>query len=444
MNVAEHTLRDFLQAHRLHHPQVTGLVVALSAGPDSVALLQATARIGPVLGYRIRALHVHHGLHPDATTWASLAQAQAAAVSISCSVLRVSVPAGPSVEAHARQARYNALAAALAPDEALLLAHHQDDQAETLLLRLMRGAGLRGLAAMRSETVWRTATGQSMRCWRPWLSVSRAALAEARQPEADYVHDPANQDPQFDRTLLRHQVLPLLHTRWPQATGLLARSAAQLAAHSQALDVLSGFFLQHAGARAVSAHQFVVSRSSLIDLPDAALQAVMASWLQQIGAPSLPVRFVPRLRPELLMARADAQPCLSWSGWSLRRYRDQVYLRHDAAHPELPDDHGHWTHPRQPLHWAGQVWTLARLGLPLNDTDPRLDQPWQLMPRQGGEYGQPPDQSKPQTLKQWAQDRGIPPWQRDRYVGVWVGDTLLTWVPFIPDEWREMPVLPSG
>ncbi|MEL0027195.1 MAG: tRNA lysidine(34) synthetase TilS [Perlucidibaca sp.] len=167
-------LRVFLQARRQDTPAVAGLVVALSGGPDSLTLLLAAAQIAPAEGLRLRALHVHHGLHADADAWAAQAQAQARAVATDCQVLRVTVPAVASVEGAARAARYAALAAALAPDEALLLAHHQDDQAETLLLRLMRGAGLHGLAGMRPVSSWRGADGREIPRWRPWLDLAAA------------------------------------------------------------------------------------------------------------------------------------------------------------------------------------------------------------------------------------------------------------------------------
>lgn len=214
-------LRQFLQARRLDAPGIAGVVVALSGGPDSLTLLLAAAAVVPETGLRLRALHVHHGLHADADAdaWAAQAMAQSAAAGVPCRVLRVRVADEASLEAAARRARYDALAAALAPDEALLLAHHQDDQAETLLLRLMRGAGLHGLAGMRPLSSWRGDDGRTIARWRPWLALPRTTLERWRPralaclrshdpslPEAALlpVADPANHDARFDRSLLRH------------------------------------------------------------------------------------------------------------------------------------------------------------------------------------------------------------------------------------------------
>lgn len=429
-------LQDFLLARRADAPTVTGLVVALSGGPDSLTLLLAAAQVAPMAGYRLRALHVHHGLHADAEAWAVQAQAQARALDVPCDVLRVRVPEAASIEAAARQARYDALAAAMVPDEALLLAHHQDDQAETLLLRLMRGAGLRGLVGMRPVSSWRLAEGHTLARWRPWLDLPRAVLsrwlpravacacshdpalpAEALTP----VVDPANHDARFDRTLLRHELLPLLATRWPEAAAQLARSAAQLAGQASALDTLADALLTQAGLMA--AEDAPLSLPVLAGLDDAALQSVVARWLARRGTPPLPVRYWPRVRRELLDARPDAAPRLAWAGWSLRRYRQQLYLLTDVASPPLPAGVP-WPDPGQPLNWAGRAWQAHDLLPDLTPDDPRLAQPWRLAPRQGGERWRPPGRTQSVSVKHWCQQQGIPPWQREQVVCLWVGDSV--------------------
>lgn len=432
-------LRAFLTARRADAPGIRGLVLAHSGGPDSLTLLLAAAQIAPLLGYRLRALHVHHGLHADADAWAAQAMAQATAVSVPCDVLRVRVPAGASIEATARAARYDALTAGLATDEALLLAHHLDDQAETLLLRLMRGAGLHGLAGMRPVSAWRAPDGRETARWRPWLSLPREALARWRpRAEAclrshdplmpacalDPVQDPANSDPRFDRTLLRHELLPLLSRRWPEAAGQLARSARQLAGQAQALDALADDWL----ARAVLPSG-ALSLPLLTGLDDVTLQAVVSRWLSVRGAPSLPVRYWSRLRAELLRARADSLPQLAWAGWSLRRYREAVYLLADASLQALPAGGADWPDPRVPLQWAGREWLAAELVPGLAEDDPRLVLPWRLAPRRGGERWRPPGKAHSVSVKHWCQEMGIPPWERGRVVCLWVGEAVLAVVP---------------
>ncbi len=413
-------LRQFLQARRLDAPGIAGVVVALSGGPDSLTLLLAAAAAVPETGLRLRALHVHHGLHADADAWAAQAMAQSAAAGVPCRVLRVRVADEASLEAAARRARYDALAAALAPDEALLLAHHQDDQAETLLLRLMRGAGLHGLAGMRPLSSWRGADGRTIARWRPWLALPRTTLERWRPralaclrshapslPEAALlpVADPANHDARFDRSLLRHELLPLLASRWPEAAGQLARSAAQLAAQASALDALADALLASAGVRADAPGPLPLPMLAALD--DAALQAVLARWLVRRGAAPLPVRYWPRVRGELLAAREDAQPRLEWAGWHLRRYRDGIFLcspdNHDAAGPDVMP----WPDVCLPLVLDG--WCLQLLNLP----DIPVQQGWSLRRRRDGDRWRPAGR-RLQSLKSWCQQQGIPPWQRDR------------------------------
>ena len=420
-------LDAFLRARQLDAPHITGLVIALSAGPDSYALLCAAKQLASVLGFRLRAVHVHHGLHPNADSWALLAEQQAAAWQVPLQVLRVQVPVQASIENAARRARYDAIAALMSESEALLLAHHQDDQAETLLLRLMRGAGVQGLAAMREQSVWRSSNAQlpAMLRWRPWLGQSRQTIMQWLNSvsELAVVQDPANADPRFDRSLLRHQLLPLLQQRWPQASQLLARSGQQLAQQADALNELSDKLLQQLSddGKTLNIHE-------LNALSDASRQAAIARWLQRKGAPTLPHRYWPRVKGELLQARADAQPQLAWVGWSLRRYRERLYLRHDELIKDLPAPTC-WSNPLEPIEWAGRMWSLNELCPHLSKNDPLLDKPWRIAPRSGGERFSKHSIS----LKNWCQEQGIPPWQRDRLICIWAGEKVVA-VHLMADE----------
>lgn len=444
-------LEEFLRRRQADTPWCHGLVVGLSAGPDSLALLLAAADIAPKLNFSVRALHVHHGLHADADAWAAQAQAQADAVGIPLQILRVTVTAvGSGIEAAARQARYDALAQAMQPHEALLLGHHQDDQAETVLLRLMRGAGLRGLAGMRECSIWPGPPG--LLRWRPWLNLPRAALtqwlpkaracrlsrSETHTDDASAslvaVTDPANSDPRFARTALRHDILPRLQAHWPQAQALLARSASQLAQQQQVLDAYADDLL----VLLVRPDSDTLSVSALSRLSAASMQVALSRWLQQRGAGTLPHRYWPRVTRELLQAKADAQPCLSWPGWSLRRYRDALYLMDDVALAALDsrtEQAVAWPDPRQPVQLAGRLWILDEVCPGLDAAfDPALDHgvaqrllalPWRIARRQGGEQWRPAGKVHHISLKHWCQEQGIPPWQREQLYCVWAGDRVV-------------------
>ena len=214
------------------------LLIGFSGGLDSTVLLQLLASDPSMHRAGLRALHVHHGLQAAADAWAEHCARQAAALGVALEVLRVDVPrdGGHGLEAAAREARYAALAAALAPGETLATAHHLDDQAETFLLRALRASGPEGLGAMRP---WRRFAGGWH--WRPLLALPRATLQAWAQAHAlEWIEDPSNALPDPDRNFLRLQVLPMLQRRWPHAAAALARSA-ELSAQADALLDADGY-----------------------------------------------------------------------------------------------------------------------------------------------------------------------------------------------------------
>ncbi|MFZ3186437.1 MAG: tRNA lysidine(34) synthetase TilS [Pseudomonas sp.] len=210
--------------------------VAFSGGLDSTVLLHLLVGLAqrqplPTL----RAIHIQHGLQAAAQAWPAHCQQVCDELGVPLLQREVQVQPGASLEQAARDARYGAFAAALGADEVLLTAQHRDDQAETLLFRLLRGAGARGLAAMPASRP--LGVGQLVR---PLLEVSRAELEDyARANGLDWVEDPSNGDERFSRNFLRRQVLPVLTRRWPQAVASMARSAAHLSEAQGLLDELA-------------------------------------------------------------------------------------------------------------------------------------------------------------------------------------------------------------
>lgn len=438
----------FLRARQLDTPHITGLVVALSGGPDSMALLAAVALRAVELNYSLRAVHIHHGLQVEADAWAAQAVRQAQALAVPAAVLRVAVSQSQaSLEGAAREARYSALMGDCGVHEALLLGHHRDDQAETLLLRLMRGAGLQGLAAMRGQSSWRMASGEIRERWRPWLGVSREQLMRwldehlslrrlqlglasgfAEAAALKPVQDPANADPRFARTTLRHDILPRLERFWPDASVQIAQSAVHLAQQAQALDSLADIVLTPWLAENANC----IEISGLLALPAAVYQTLIARWLQRSGAPALPRRYWPRVSAELLQTRSDAQPQLAWAGWSLRRYRERIYIVRDEDVQALPAGVA-WPDPRQPIEWAEQLWSVEQLCPELAANSPALSKPWRLAARQGGERYRPLPELPSKRVKHWCQETHIPPWQRDRVACVWAGDEVVA-LKLVPSQ----------
>ena len=205
------------------------VAIGVSGGADSAMLLVCASLIAPILGKTIHAVHIHHGLQAAANDWARHTAELACDLGVACHILSVLVPGdtGKGTEAAARQARYLAYQrwATQFACPHFLLAHHRDDQAETVLLRLLRGAGVQGMAGM----VEQARRGQ-LHLHRPWLTVPRAAiLAAARDYEVRTgwaaVQDPSNTDPKYTRSAVRALLSPILDARWPQWQGNLLRHA---------------------------------------------------------------------------------------------------------------------------------------------------------------------------------------------------------------------------
>jgi tRNA(Ile)-lysidine synthase len=291
-------------AHGLAH-----LCVGYSGGLDSTVLLHVLAGQRQGLGFTLSALHVHHGLMPEADAWAVHCAKVCAAWAVPLTVERMAVQtADKGVEAAARDARRAAFARQ--PVEAIVLAQHQGDQAETLLFRLLRGAGTRGLSAMRPVVI----VAGSPPLWRPLLTTPRAELLRyAESHSLSWIEDPSNADPVYSRNFLRNAVLPLLAQRFPAVTTILARTAEQLAEDAALLDELAALDMQvalDAEGRLCTAHLAALSA------PRA--RNVLRHWLAQAGLHIDRARLEDLLRQAL--AAPDAHPLIQIKGCTITRH----------------------------------------------------------------------------------------------------------------------------
>jgi len=396
-------------------PPPVRYLVALSGGLDSVVLLHALARLRPTLGAALAAVHVHHGLQVEADAWASFCEGLCERLDVPLDLLRVRVTAGhgESLEACAREARYQTLVGTMGAGDVLLTAQHRDDQAETLLLMLLRGSGPRGLSAMPSDTP----LGPG-RLRRPLLGFDRSSLeAYARAEGLDWVEDPSNVDPRFDRNFLRRQVIPLLRTRWPALGRTLARSAAHCAEAQSLIDTLAR---EDLGPLTGSAGGLSVSGLGSLERPRA--RAVLRLWIREQGFRVPDTIRLDRVLDEVLTAAGDRSPRVHWAGAELRRYRDCLSLMAPVGRPRR----------RRELTWDG-VTELplpggGRLGVRFAAAgiDGRLwqDQPIRVRFRCGGERCRPRGRDRSQTLKRLFQEYGVPPWERERVPLVYLGDEL--------------------
>ena len=378
------------------------LVVGYSGGLDSTVLLHRLAAEPAVRGRGLRAIHVHHGLHPAAADWAAHCMRQAQSLDVPLQVLDVQVhrDTGSGLEAAARDARYAAFSAALEPGDLLLTAHHLDDQAETFLLRALRASGPDGLGAMRAlrplGDAWQ---------WRPLLDLPRGTLlAYAQTHGLEWIEDPSNALPDPDRNFLRLQVLPLLRQRWPHAAASLARSAALCAQTDAMLAEEDAALLRlHAG----DDHR-TLRVPALLVLPAARRARVLRHWIRALGLPPLPALGVEQIERDLLGARADAEARFAWSGARVLRWRD--FLHADHLRDPLPAE---WS-----VEWDGCI----PLALPDGGTlslrgetgiaSVGFDAPVRVHARRGGERITLPGRSHSHPLKHVLQDRNVPPWRR--------------------------------
>ena len=387
------------------------VAVAYSGGRDSTALLHATAVAAPAHGVRVLALHVHHGLSPHADAWLAHCEAQCRKWSRAGLPIEfvaqhaMGAPAkGESVEAWARTARYAGLRAmALAHGaEVVLLAQHRRDQAETLLLQALRGAGVAGLSGMPRSVLREGITWQ-----RPWLDRPRSEIdAYVRRHRLKHIEDESNADPRFARNRLRAQVWPALTAAFEHAEAALANAATWAQQASAALDELASQDL----AQCATPQGLTIRPWLALSL--ARRSNALRAWIKQQRGESAPASLITRLLDELPSSRSARWPL---GGGELRVHRG--VLRDDASRAPEPPTTPHETTlslRRAGRHalpgWGGtlRVERVREGGVPMA---------WlaqlELRERAGAEQFQAGIGRPPRSLKKQYQQAGVPAWERN-------------------------------
>jgi tRNA(Ile)-lysidine synthase len=427
---------DYLRRQLTDLPSDSCCWVAYSGGVDSHTLLHAMAALRQGLPCRVAAVHVNHGLQAGAAAWDEHCRAVCAGLGVHYVSLRVDgrAAAGESREAAARAARYAVLKAWLPPRHYLLTAQHRDDQAETLLLQLLRGGGVKGLAAMP-----RLAPFGGGYLLRPLLGCGRDALLDyAGANRLSWVDDPSHRDISLDRNFLRHEVLPVLRQRWPALSATLSRSARHCAEAAQILEDLARQDLN----TLTDGSKDTPYVPGLLHLPPQRRRNVLRHWLTRKDGTSPSEAVLARIAHDVLGSRADAEACVRWGNRELRRYRDRLYL---LPRTPAPDPHHSlvWR-PETALELprAGGVLSASRRtgegvrAAALEGAEVRVS--WRV----GGERCRPAGRRHHHALKKLFQESGIPPWERGRIPLVYIGTELAAvvdlWVcePFSagPDE----------
>lgn len=394
------------------------MALGLSGGLDSMMLLEVLAALASTMGFRLSALHVHHGLSPNADEWADFCARECAARQVPLRIERVQVAtdAGLGIEAAARHARYRCLRSS--GTDVVATAHHLDDQAETVLLQMLRGAGVEGTAAMPFERV--LGAGGPLLV-RPLLDVAHADLqAAAIALGLRWITDESNADTRHARNFLRIDVLPVLETRFPAWRETLARVARNAADAGELSAALAALDL----AQVADADGLVVDR--LVRLTLARRLNVVRHWLRLHDISMPPRHHLENALRQLLDAAPGTAPCAVLGGTTLRRHAGRLRLDPDAAMPAgwtacwngepaltLPDG--------RTLHFDAVVGDgLARATL-------TAGRPVAIGFRTGGERLQLAANRPRRALKKLLQEAGVPSWERTRLPLLTIGDDL-AWV----------------
>jgi tRNA(Ile)-lysidine synthase len=385
---------------------------------DSVVLLHLLHKLSPRFSWKLSALHVHHGISPNADSWAYFCAQLCNRYNISLQIEHVNIMPmrdQHGVEAAARKLRHDAFSKQAC--DFVVLAHHADDQAETLLLQLLRGAGVKGAAAM---PILKPGTAMIHKILRPLLEIQRRSLLDyAQQNELHWIEDESNTDTYYPRNFLRQRVLPLLEEKFPSYRDTLVRSSQHFAEAAELLDELAQQDAQ--GWDTSSPIEILLLQT--LTRPRA--KNLLRFVLQNCGAPMPPVKLLDELLRQLLDAKEDTDLCIEYGGWQVRCYQNKAYVLRELVNFD-PDI-------RQ--IWQGEselAWPASNLCLQFNQTQGQgmslkklQSAPVTFRLRSGGEKLRPFLNAPTRSLKNLLQEHKVPPWMRERLPLMFCGDELV-------------------
>jgi tRNA(Ile)-lysidine synthase len=394
-------------------PAGSKLLLGLSGGMDSVVLLHVLHRLAPRLGYTLYVMHVHHGISPNADAWARFCTETCERYAIPLEIRHVDIT--PLKDAHGTEASARKLRhAAFAESDCryIALAHHADDQAETLMLQLLRGAGLRGVSAM---PLVREQGSQLL--LRPLLSFGRRELlAYAQQHALQWIEDESNADDSYPRNFLRHRLFPLLQERFPAWRDTLGRSAQHFAEAAGMLDEVA--LADGAGVQLLA-----VAQLEALSLPRG--KNLLRHFLHGQGAPMPQEAQLDDMLRQLCGARDNADVCVNFGEWQVRRYRGHIHVMRalPAFDPALclewrGESALYWPPLQREVRFTQMVGEgISRTKLVQGQVSLRL--------RSGGETLRPQPLATRRSMKNLLQEHGVPPWQRERLPLLYCGEALV-------------------
>ena len=408
------------------HKKMKTMTVALSGGIDSVVLLHLLHRLQKTQNFTLKASHVHHGLSKNADKWVKFCEKLCRKLSIPLDINYVKLPQKKSlgIEGEARQLRYEKLLQS--QTDLVVLAHHEDDQAETFLLQLIRGAGLKGLSSMAHFDAPR-------RLWRPLLNTSRADIESyAKKHKLKWIEDESNQNIDFDRNFIRSKVLPILKNRFSHIIKVISRSSSHLAEAQHLLDDLAQIDLKSYLKSYSYKHKLNVK--TLDKLSNVRAKNALRFWLE-MNEQLMPSRdLLDELLRQVLTAKKDATIKIELSKeFEIRRYQDEIYIV-PKNHKNLKNYEMIWAGESEIILPNGQKLTFKEVkgrGINLKFLG---DQKLKIRNRQGGEFFKPDSKRPTKKIKQLLQESDLPPWERENLPLVFVGDDLA----FVPNFGIDM------
>ncbi len=396
--------------------KMKSMTVALSGGVDSVVLLHLIHQLQKKHRFTLKASHVHHGLSEHADQWVKFCEALCRKWTIALEVHHIQLPKKKSlgIEGEARRLRYEKLLQS--KTDLVVLAHHEDDQAETFLLQLMRGAGVKGLSSMAHFD-------EDRHLWRPLLNTSRSDIESyAKQHKLKWIEDESNQNTAFDRNFIRLKVLPILKNRFSHIIKVISRSSSHLAEAQHLLDDLAKMDLKNHLKSISYKHKLQVK--TLIQLSPSRAKNVIRYWLELNGQLMPTKDLLDELLRQVLMAKKDADLKIHLSkACEIRRYQDEIFIVPKSQHNQKNYE----------MIWRGESEMILPNGKKLNFKKVKgrginlkflNDQKLIIRNRQGGEFFKPDSKRPTKKIKQMLQESDLPPWERENLPLIFVGDDL--------------------
>ena len=411
--------------------------VAYSGGVDSHVLLHLLASSKALPSHCLKAIHIDHSLHNDSAQWVMHCAKVANTLSVDFQSIKVEVlnSHAMGVEAAARKVRYQAIAEKLSPEDIVLTAQHQEDQAETLLLQLLRGAGPKGLSAM--APLSSLGEGQMLR---PFLNTTQVEImAYATEHKLEWINDPSNTNNQFNRNYLRHEVWPLIIKRWPSASRLLSRSAQHC---NEADTLLADLAKLDLAVVLGKGSENSLTIDGLLSLSIERCKNLLRYFIvsHQFSLPS--ATMLQRIIDEVCLSAEDSMPMIQWSGIQIRRYRGEIFF----LKPQKPVDTSHAFLCKTPerlklfedcfLTWL----VVENMGI----SQAMFDDGLRVGFREGGEKIKLHGHQHHKSLKTLWQEWAIPPWERDRIPLLFYGNELIAVVGYGLSEQCELAAGQEG